>query len=95
MFKIESFKLEGPILQCDYFRSILPCVATGKKVDAQTFLDIPTEVSVTILKDSYLDLELDVLNGARCRYEDAQVFSRYLGPSASFSKYKINKQRLK
>ena len=92
MFKLnENYEVDRRILNCDYIRYSPAEISTINTANSQIYINIPREVSVISLLNSYLELKFDVLNAANNnRYVDANDIRLVnLGPIALFSNYKL------
>ena len=95
MFKlIEKYKVSRIFVKCDFIRYSPSKTSTVKTANSQMYIRIPREDSVISLLNSYLDLNLDVLQAAtNNRYvfnNDIRTIS--LGPSVFFKKLYVNKE---
>ena len=84
--------VDRPILKCDYIRyTPLPLNLINGEIK-QSFTDIPREDSAISLKDSYLEIDLNVTHSscAHARYVDGvHIRLVNLGPIALFDKYRL------
>ena len=86
----EGFEIDRPILKCYFIRYVPPSLAIINEVNFQVFVGVPIEYSVFSLKDSYIELDFDVLNAAEVRSGDAQdICLVNLGPITFFIEYKL------
>ena len=92
MFKLgEKYQINGKILKRDYTRYSPSEISTVSTAYSQKNINIPKEVSVIFMLNSYLELIFDVLDAAagnRYAYNnDIRLVN--LGTIALFSKYKL------
>ena len=91
MFKLsESYEFDRKIRKCDYIRYSPSEISTINTANSQIYINIPREDSVISLLNSYLELNLEVLQVDNSnRYVDANDIRLVnLGPIALFSNYK-------
>ena len=92
MFKLsENYEVPRRILKCDYIRCSPAEISTINTANSQIYVNIPREDPVISLLNSYIELNLDVLQAATSnRYTDANDIRLVsLGPIALFSNYKL------
>ena len=92
MFELsENCEIDRRILKCDFIRYSPAEISTINTANSQVYINIPREDSVISLLNSYLELNLDVLQAAtNNRYVDANDIRLVnLGPIALFSNYKL------
>ena len=94
MFKlIEKYKVNRIIVKYDYIRYSPSELRTVNTANSQIYNNIPREVSVTPLLESYLELNFDVLHAATGNsYTDGNDIELVnLGPVALSGSYKLTK----
>ena len=92
MFKLsEKYEINKDILKCDYIRYSPSDISTINTANSQVYINIPREVSVLSLINSYIELNFDVLHaGNNNRYVDNnEIRMVNLGPIGLFSNYKL------
>ena len=92
MFKLnENYEIDRRILKCEYIRYSPAEISTINTANSQIYIYIPREDSVISLLNSYLEINVDVLQAAtNNRYVDANDIRLVnLGPIALFSNYKL------
>ena len=92
MFKLsEKYSVNRDILKCEYIRYSPSEISTINTANSQVYINIPREVSVISLLNSYLELDFDVLHaGTNNRHVDGNNIRLVnLGPIALFSNYKL------
>ena len=92
MFKLsDNYEIDRRILKCDYIRYSPSEISTINTPNSQVYINIPREVSVISLLNSYLELNFDVIQAAtNNRYtNDNDIRLVNLGPVALFSNYKL------
>ena len=60
----QKYAVGRPILECDYVRCTPPSLNLVKDQNKQITIDIPLKGSAFSLKDSYLELDLNVTHRA-------------------------------
>ena len=88
MFKLsENYEIDRRILKCDYIRYSPAEISTINTANSQIYINTPREDSVISLLNSYIELNLDVLQTATNNsYVDANDNRLVnLGPVAIFS----------
>ena len=92
MFELsENYEIDRRILKCDYIRYSPAEISIINTANSQIYIKIPREDSVFSLLNSYIELNLDVLQAAtNNRYVDINDIRLVnLGPVAIFSIYKL------
>ena len=92
MFNLsEKYEINRDILKCDYVRYSPSEINTINTANSQVYNNIPREVSVISLLNSYLELNFDVLHaGTNNRYVDGNDIRLInLGSIGLFSNYKL------
>ena len=87
----EKYEIYRRISKCDYIRYSPSEISTINTPNSQIHINIPREDSVISLLNSYLELNIDVLQAATGnRYADiTDIRLVNLGPIALFSIYKL------
>ena len=87
MLKVnKESEIGRPLPNCDCNRYVPPSLATINEGTSEFFVHVPREGSTISLKNSYLEIKLDVLNAANGRYGGAQDKRlANLSPTALFS----------
>ena len=92
MFKLsEKYEINRNILRCDYIRYSSSGTSTKDTPKSQINIDIPREVCVISLLNSYIELSFDVIHAAaNNRYADNfDIRLVNLGPVTLFSNHKL------
>ena len=92
MFKLnENYEVDRKILNCEYIRYSPAETSTINTPNSQIYINIPREVSVISLLESYLDLSFEVIKKTDdSRYGNGdEIRLVNLGPIALFSNFKL------
>ena len=92
MFELnEKYEINRNIFKYDYIRYSTSEISTKKFATSQVYINVPREVSVISVLNSYLDLNLDVLHAAtNNRYADGDNIRLVnLCPIVLFSNYEL------
>ena len=92
MFKLnEKYEVNRNILKCDNLRYSPSGKTTSNTAKSQKNINIPREVSVIFLLNSFFDLNFDVVHAAtKNRYANGDdIRLNILGPIGSFGNYKL------
>ena len=88
----QKHAVDRTILKCDYNRYTAPSLSLVNGENNQIFIDIPRDDSAISLKDSYLDLDFNVINRSVAHNRD--VYGEHnrlvnLGSMVFFIKYRL------